>query len=400
MAARKSWYVDYVYQAENPFAGVPPEVIELIRAELAEGEEILWFEQPSAGSLWRTELFGVWLLFPTYAFLDFILPILTVGAKYINWMNLILTYSVLIFFVIGGYFFLSHEAKKSLYVLTNQRAIRVNASAKGVYTSKVRSYYLNQHIHPALLKVKWRRSDRGDLVFAKELRGATHKNMVFRGIHQVDQVKALFEKSLALKSENPVATLPLKLQPAINAGLTTGEKVLWAAQPDPHWLLKAQEQDAGKPSYLTIVACIIGVLLLAYVFVFLSIFSSISFQFLLVPLGFIFLVMLLVPFLTFRRLKQTRKTCEQAEETAYLLTNQRVLWVTALPQQEEKLESYYFVQQPQKERLTVVKHRDKTGDLYLSVVDEGNHFKPKVKLIGIWEPDKVERLIRQQLASY
>src|SRR5690348_7912212 len=165
MNQKKSWYADYVYQAENPFAGVAPEVIELLRKELAEGEEILWFEQPRAFNLWRG-----WQTFFSFGaiginlfniFLNLILfPIMT-GRETSFWplwlfLGILWVLAIAIIPIIYR-----RTVHKMLYVLTTQRAIIISGKS-------VKSYYLHQQIHASTVIAKAKKNGNGDLIFAEE----------------------------------------------------------------------------------------------------------------------------------------------------------------------------------------------------------------------------------------
>lgn len=392
MNQKKSWYADYVYQAENPFAGIAPEVIELLRAELAEGEEILWFEQPSAGSLWRARSIIPLLLMGVYGFIYGVLPVLTGNPNSINWI-------VLVFLLLSipfNYFSLVWIAKKSLYVLTNSRAIDIDANAKRI--RKAKSYYFQLQISQTSLKLNKRKNGTGDLYFAKTAEGGYQSKVGFLGIREAEQVKQLFEEILIAKAEDLVTALPAKMQPVVKADLTPGEKVLWAGQPEPYWIVK---KTLGQWHYFGM-AAFVGLLVISMVIIAASLFSFGNIPWLIAGIGLFLLSSIGLFFTAKKAFKEAQEANSKASKIAYLLTNRRIMQVSAFSPEEENVSSYYFSGQPFKDGLTVVKRNGGPADIYLSVPDarDSNFFRLKVELTGIWEPDKVEQLIRQQLASY
>lgn len=392
MHQKKSWYADYVHQVENPFAGVAPEVIELLRAELAEGEEILWFEQPTAASLWRDRSIWLWPIVAVYSFMYAGLPVLTGKPETINWIVL----ALFLLLIPVCYFMMVWIAKKSLYVLTISRAIHVDTTA--LWQRKVKSYYFQLHISQTSLKLNKRKNGTGDLYFAKTAEGGYQSKVGFLGIREAERVKQLFEEILIAKAEDLVTALPAKMQPIVKADLTLGEKVLWAGQPEPYWVVK---KTLGQWHYFG-VAAFVGLLVISMVIIAASLFSFGNIPWLIAGIGLFLLSSIGLFFTAKKAFKEAQEANSKASKIAYLLTNRRIMQVSAFSPEEENVSSYYFSGQPFKDGLTVVKRNGGPADIYLSVPDarDSNFFRLKVELTGIWEPDKVEQLIRQQLASY
>ncbi len=396
MSQKRSWFSPYVLEVDDPFGGLSPEMLNLLRAELAEGEDILWFEQPNALSLcrenWSYNYFQISMSL-MMGFFYIGLPLLTGRPENIQGFNLLIV-GIWVFALALLPLRAARQARNSLFVLTNQRAMRLNVGVKGV--GRVKSYYMHQQIHPATLKVKAGRNERGKLLFAKANESFAPKGIGFWGISRVKEVKQLFDEVLTLNAENSVAALPLRIQPAIKAELTTGERVLWAGQPDPYWWDKQEKTDANVLEGCMQLA-LLGVMIYSLLLVGIGILTG----GLILWAGVIMFVVTSIVLAFFIRYSSRKKSGVEKSpyKTAYLLTTRRVMQVTAFTPKTERVTSYYYSGQPQKERLMVAKHKDNTGDIFLSVVEDGKVFRPKMQLIGVWEPDKVERLLRQLLAN-
>jgi hypothetical protein len=183
---------------------VPYELQRLIEVELSGDERVVWSAQPIASHFARKGLPSVWFGIPWTAFAIF----WTVAAGWGTWKKgnfgwwLLFPAFGLPFILIGfglllSPFWMRRRAARTLYALTNRRALIVTLGRRGHVT--VRSFEPERLMD---LQRNQNADNSGDVVFTQDVgyRGDRAKNVLdvgFLAIHDVKRVEEMVRKLVA-----------------------------------------------------------------------------------------------------------------------------------------------------------------------------------------------------------
>jgi hypothetical protein len=368
--------------------GFAPETAALVQSALDDGEQILWTGKPDPWTLfnknlpllciavgwWFVSIFagppGVWLLTT---------PILIIGIGslwFVNWQ----------------------QAQKSVWLLTNQRAIEA-CSFKG-WRYQVNSYFYHRHIRRSIIKVKSKTDGSGTLSFATayDLRNYFDTKAQFLNAPNVVHVKQIMEDSIDRNAHNPLGQIRLRLQQTVVPQLHSDEKVVWAAMPDRFWLKASlQAKTLSKATWLLGIVAMLILMLIGFDAVFAS--RGWSFRFLRdIPLSTVIPIAVLLGAMTILSIGNSEKRSEQAAGNAdligYVITDRRFIRLDASGS-EPKIEVYNNADIGAS-KLKCVKHKDGTGDIHLQLRGE---YSAKFSFFGVHEPEKVKGIIEDVVAD-
>jgi hypothetical protein len=373
------------YAAANSamLEGFAPETAALVQNALDDGEQILWTGKPDTltvfkqGVLFPTFFAGVWCLFNILApeRMLYAIPALFLG-------------------IIAVWFISQLTAQKTIWALTNQRAIKAgNAKPFEKYIS---SYFYHRHILSSTIGMKQKADRSGSLRFALQFDRQTNKTATiqFENMQNVEQVRQILKEAVARNVNNPLGHLRLSLQDAMTPHFYTNEKVLWTSMPDQYWMGQNLEQKQ------LVKLILLGGASLAFL-IFSGMFASTIIGFFGLTFSLMYVVGALGLFLAAVALfvvfgvePKKSPNMGNANKIGYLITDRRFIQVDTSGS-EPKIEVYNNAD-IQASKLKCVKHKDGTGDIHLQLRGE---YSAKFSFFGVHEPEKVKGIIETVVAE-
>jgi hypothetical protein len=188
-----------------PDAQIPRELQRMIDSELTGGERVTWSAQPLPGRLARKAMPAVWFGIPWTAFAIFWTASAASGMSKAGGSGLFHAFPLFglpfILFGLGmlsSPYWMRRRARRSVYVLTNRRAIVLAAGWRGSIT--VRSFEPERLTD---LRRKQNPDGSGDLVFAQDIRRDSDSDRFSTdvGFLAIREVKSVEEKVRGLVAQ-------------------------------------------------------------------------------------------------------------------------------------------------------------------------------------------------------